>query len=358
MLFSVQSTYQRGKLSKRVSLILIDGPFYRPKNPERSGDTTVAKILFMGTPDFAVQTLEAIIEAGHEVVAVVTQPDRAKGRGRAVEHTPVKVAALANGIEVLQPTKIKNPAFIDSLRELAPDYSVVIAYGRILPASVLDIASKGSINVHASLLPRHRGAAPINYAITSGDTVTGVTTMLMDEGMDTGAMLLKSETPIGEDETAGELFTRLSALGAELLVETIEGMERGTIEPVAQDDTLATYAPTLKKRDGKVEWNASAEEVGNRVRGLSPWPGTYTEYKGKLLKIHSGRVAAIPEIEAGAADVNTVPGTILSVSSDAIAVKCGTGVYEVTELQPQDKRRMGVRDFVAGYRAVPGERFG
>ncbi|MBE9528318.1 MAG: methionyl-tRNA formyltransferase [Proteobacteria bacterium] len=312
----------------------------------------------MGTPDFAVQTLEAIVEAGHEVVAVVTQPDRAKGRGRSVVQTPVKVAALAEGIEVLQPTKVKDPAFIAQLKELAPDYSVVIAYGRILPASVLDIAGKGSINVHASLLPRHRGAAPINYAITSGDTVTGVTTMLMDTGMDTGAMLLKSETSIGEDETAGELFTRLSALGAQLLVETLEGMEAGKIEPVAQDDTLATYAPTLKKSDGKIKWIMSAEEIANLVRGFSPWPGTFTEYKGKLLKIHSGRVAAIPELAPGTADGSIEPGTILSVSPDAVVVKCGRGVYEVTELQPQDKRRMAARDFAAGYRVAPGERFG
>ncbi len=327
------------------------------------------KILFMGTPDFAVQTLDAIVEAGYEVVAVVTQPDRPKGRGRTVEPTPVKARAVEHGIEVLQPAKVRDPAFIDRITELAPDYSVVIAYGRILPASVLGIAKKGSINVHASLLPRHRGAAPINYAITAGDTVTGVTTMLMDEGMDTGAMLLKKEIPIGEGETAGELFTRLSTLGAALLVETIEGMEAGTIKPEAQDDSLATYAPTLKKSDGEIDWTLSAKEIADKVRGLSPWPGTFTEYKGKRLKVHSGRIFRDDTEAAAVAEADTVlnssvdlesalPGTIVSVSSGAVAVKCGVGYYMITELQPQDKRRMAARDFIAGYRVAPGERFG
>ncbi len=314
----------------------------------------------MGTPEFAVPTLEAVLKAGYEVVAVVTQPDRPKGRGRSVVETPVKVMALAHGIEVLQPAKIRETVFIDHITELAPDYSVVIAYGRILPASVLDIAKKGSINVHASLLPRHRGAAPINYAITSGDTVTGVTTMLMDEGMDTGAMLLNKKTEIGPTETAGELFKRLSLLGAELLIKTVEAMEAGTIEPEAQNEALATYAPMLKKHDGEIEWHKSATEIANIVRGFSPWPGTYTEYKGKFLKIHSGR-AGVNATEADAVLKGfkvSEPGTIVFASSESIGVKCGIGVYEVTELQPQDKRRMAASDFIAGYRVAPGERLG
>ncbi len=321
------------------------------------------KILFMGTPEFAVPTLEAVIEAGFIVVGVVTQPDRPKGRGRTLRQSPVKAAALAHGLEVLQPEKIRDAAFIAKLTELAPDYTVVIAYGRILPLSVLSIAKKGSINVHASLLPRWRGAAPINYAVTAGDTVTGVTTMLMDEGLDTGDMLLKRELTIGSTETAGELFERLSALGAQLLVETLNAMEAGTVEPEAQNEQEATYAPTLKKSDGRIDWHKSAEEIANLVRGFSPWPGTYTEYKGKLLKIHAGHVAAA--IREADITVNTpndfkdaAPGTVLSTSMGAVTVKCGSGLYEVTELQPQDKRRMASADFLAGHRVGIGERFG
>ena len=307
----------------------------------------------MGTPKFAVPSLDALVEAGFDVVAVVTRPDSGSGRGRSVRQAPVKLAALAYSIEVLTPVSVKTDEFVEGLRALKPDLFVVVAYGKILPRAVLDIPPKGCVNVHSSLLPKYRGAAPINHAIINGDSVTGVSTMLLDEGMDTGPVLLKAETHIGEQESAEELTPRLSKLGAELLVETITLMVAGKLAPQAQDDAEASYASILTKDDGEISWVLSAEEVRNRVRGLKPWPGTYTSWNGKLLKVHAGRVGG-PE----AAGAEAAPGTVLYLSEDSIGVRCATGVFEITELQAQDRKRMGAGDFVKGSSMAVGDTLG
>ncbi len=304
----------------------------------------------MGTPEFAVPSLNALVEAGFDVAAVVTRPDKGSGRGRSVRETPVKLAALAHSIEVLTPTSLQTDEFIERLKAFAPDLFVVVAYGKILPRAVLNIPLGGCINVHSSLLPKYRGAAPINHAIINGDSVTGVSTMLLDEGMDTGPVLLRAETPIGEQESAEELTPRLSKLGSELLVETITKMVAGELTPEAQDDSKASYASILAKGDGEISWGLSAEDVRNRVRGLKPWPGTYTSWNGKLLKVHAGRVAGP---EAPSPDVP--PGTVVKVTEDSIGVKCATGVFEITELQAQDRRRMRAGDFVKGASMAVGD---
>ncbi len=309
------------------------------------------RIVFMGTPEFAVPSLDALVGADFDVVAVVTRPDKGSGRGRSIRETPVKLAALAHSIEVLEPVSIKKDEFVESLKLLRPDFFAVVAYGKILPPAVLSIPPGGCVNVHASLLPEYRGAAPINHAIINGESVTGVSTMLLDEGMDTGPVLLRAETSIGEQESAEELTGRLSKLGAALLVETITLMVEDKLVPEAQDDTRASYAPLLTKGDGEIPWERSAEEVRNRVRGLKPWPGAYTSWKEKLLKVHSGRVG--PEDAGGAA-----PGTVLNVTEASIGVKCGAGVFEITELQAQDRRRMKAGDFVKGSSIAPGEKLG
>jgi len=308
------------------------------------------RIVFMGTPEFAVPSLKALIEAGHDIPAVVTQPDRPRGRGRRLEPPPVKLAAKEHGIEVLQPSGVREEGFMEKLKALEPDFLAVVAYGKILPRAVLDIPAKGCINLHASLLPKYRGAAPINRAIIDGEKETGVTTMLMDAGLDTGPMLLKERVAIGEEETAVELSQRLSVVGAGLLARTIGLLTEGRIEPEPQDARLSTYAPALKKTDGLIDWGRSAGEVRDLVRGLYPWPGAFTRWKGKVLKIHEGRVS-----KGGAGGAG--PGTIVSVDRDALGVKCAEGVFEVTSLQPENKRRMGAGDFIKGYRVTLGETF-
>jgi methionyl-tRNA formyltransferase len=312
------------------------------------------RIVFMGTPGFAVPSLSALVDAGFDVAAVVTRPDRPSGRGRRVSPTPVKLAALERNIEVLEPVDVKEEGFIERLKALAPDFLVVVAYGKILPRSILQIPPKGSLNVHASLLPKYRGAAPINHAIINGESVTGVSTMLMDEGMDTGPVLMTEEVGINSDDTAEDLAGRLSKVGAALLVKTIGLMVEKGLEPEEQDERRASYAPSLKKSDGEISWQKGAEEIGNLVRGLYPWPGTYTRWKGKLLKVHAGR-AALSDGAAAPDFCDAPPGTVVSVSTDSLGIKCGEGVFEITELQLQDRRRMNAGVFVKGSSVVPGD---
>lgn len=306
----------------------------------------------MGTPEFAVPSLAALIDAGYDVVAVVTQPDKPAGRGLTQHACAVKVAARDRGIRCMEPKSLKDPSVIDDIKALSPDFIVIVAYGKILPQAVLDIPVKGCVNLHASLLPRYRGASPINRAIINGDRVTGVCTMLLDAGMDTGPVFLCEETAISGDENAATLTARLSTLGGPLLVKTLGLINDGKITPTPQDDALATYAPPLKKEDGLIDWGRSAEEINNLLRGVYPWPGAYTNFNGKTLKIHAGGVSTLP-IEAGVAS-----GVVIGLGKDRISVNCGNGVFDVTQVQPEGKRRMGAGEFISGYRVTQGVRLG
>jgi len=308
------------------------------------------KVLFMGTPDFAVPSLSEVIEAGFGVVGVVTRPERPKGRGRSAAPTPVKERALKSNIRVLEPERLDS-AFLEELNALALDFIVVVAYGKILPKAVLDAPRLGAVNLHASLLPAYRGAGPINRAIINGDKITGTTTMFMDEGMDTGDILLTSSLEIGEQETAGELSERMAKDGAPLLVETLRRLIKGDLKSAPQDNAKASYAPMLKKADGRVDWSLPPQEVDNRRRGLSPWPGAFTTLRGKTLKIHRGRVAK----DAGE---KMTPGVITSVGSDGIRVGCGGGEYVIEELQLEGKRRMTAGEFLMGFKLARGESLG
>jgi methionyl-tRNA formyltransferase len=305
------------------------------------------RLVFMGTPEFAVPSLKALIDSRHNVVAVVTQPDRPKGRGRALTQSPVKELAEKHKIEVIQPPGAKEKGFIQRLKELNPDLIVVIAYGHILPKPILDIPSLGCINVHASLLPKYRGASPINWAIIEGEVETGVTTILMDEGMDTGDILLTGKTTIEKDDNYENLQKRLSLLGADVLLKTIESMKEGTLKLVTQRDSDATYASLLKKEDGLINWNLEAKRINNIIRGLNPWPGTFTNWKGKRLKILSG--STLP------ASINDVPGTVIRKDSDGIQIATKKGVFLITKLQPENKRAMEAKDFLKGYDIKEGE---
>ena len=310
-------------------------------------DPRTIRTVFMGTPEFALATFQGLLDFGLDVVAVYTQPDRPSGRGRKLTPPPVKVLAEARGIPVFQPAKLRAPEVVEELRKLAPELIVVVAYGQILPKSVLEIPRHGCINVHASLLPRYRGAAPINKAIVDGETETGITTMLMDAGLDTGEMLIKMETPIGPFETAGELHGRLALLGRAAIEETLRRLCAGTLRPQPQDDALSCYAPMLKKEDGRIDWSRSALEIHNQVRGLDPWPGAYTLLDGEVLKI--ARTA--PEEEGRGS-----PGEVLSTGPDGVRVACGTGVLRIGELQLPGKKRLSAADFLRGRPLVAGLR--
>ncbi|MBI5892244.1 MAG: methionyl-tRNA formyltransferase [Deltaproteobacteria bacterium] len=299
----------------------------------------------MGTPDFAAPSLKLLIESPYEVCAVATQPDKPKGRGMVLTPPPVRVLALAHNIPVFQPERL-NSDFAAKLKEIAPDMIVVAAYGKILPKSVLEIPKYGCINVHASLLPKYRGAAPINWAIINGEKETGITTMLMDEGMDTGKMLLKESVKISNDDTAGTLHDKLKEVGANLLIKTLDALRNGTIAPIEQDDSLATYAPMIKKEDGRIDWTLKAEEIKNLIRGLNPLPCAYTRWEGKQIKIFKA------EVEAG---VKEEPGTIINISTEGIFVAAGRGTLLITELQMENKNRMSASEFIKGYRIVKGQ---
>ncbi|WP_418750347.1 methionyl-tRNA formyltransferase [Frisingicoccus sp.] len=308
------------------------------------------RVVFMGTPDFSVPTLEKIIEAGHEVIGVVTQPDKAKGRGKNVSYPPVKEKALEHGLTVYQPKRAREPEFIEQMQALAPDVMVVVAFGQILPKAILDIPKYGCVNVHASLLPRYRGAAPIQWAVIRGEAVSGVTTMQMDVGLDTGDMLLKAEVPLEADETGGSLHDKLSTLGGELLIETLKGLEAGTIQPEKQDDSQAgEYARMLDKALGKIDFSMAAAEIERLIRGLSPWPSAYTAYKGKTMKIWRAEVSEGNE---------GVPGQIISVDKKGFTVMTGDKALHVLELQMEGKKRMDAGAFLRGCHMAEGEMLG
>ena len=303
----------------------------------------------MGTPRAAVPSLERIVADGHDVAAVYTQPDRPAGRGNKIVFSPVKQAAIDRGIPVLQPTKIRTPGAIEEFRAFGADVAVVVAYGRILPETFLDAFPNGAINVHFSLLPKYRGAAPVNWAIVNGETVTGVTTMKMDVGLDTGDILLQLETGIGPEENAVELMERLSASGAELLSETLADL--ASIMPRKQDDSLATTAPIMTKEDGRFDWSMPADEIAKRVRGFQPFPTTYTFWEGKKLTLWKARAIT----GAGAIE----PGRVLAAKGGELIVACGSGTWlKIDELQLEGKRRMTVRDFLNGVKWAEGDKLG
>ena len=311
------------------------------------------RIVFLGTGDFAVPSLEALLGAGHDVAAVVTQPDRERGRGRHVAPPPVKPVAEARGMGVLQPRRIREDSAIAALREMRPEVLVVVAYGQILPKAVLDLARRGAVNVHASLLPRWRGAAPIQWAIAAGDTETGVTTMQLDAGLDTGPILLARSTAIGPEETAADLSPRLAALGAEVLLATLGGLADGTLRPTPQDSSRATLAPLLKKEDGRIDWGRPAEVLACRVRGFQPWPGAFALHDRRLVKILRARLEAVGE-GAGVAP----PGTVLAVDETGIVVACGEASrLRLLEVQPESRRPMPAAAYASGARLSPGARF-
>jgi len=304
----------------------------------------------MGTPEFAVPSLARIIGDGHQVAAVFTQPDKPAGRGRVLHAPPVKSFALEHAIPVHQPSKIKtNEGVREIFASISADACVVAAYGKILPAWMLAIPPLGCINVHASLLPRYRGAAPINWAIANGERETGVTIMQMDAGMDSGPMLVKRATEIGVDETAPELAERLAQLGAELLSETLPRIERGEIEPIPQDHSEASYAPMLKREDGLIDWRMTAREIANRVRAFQPWPGSYTEFRKKRLTIWRAREENTTSTESAE------PGTVLAIDETGIVIACeGSTALRIEEVQIEGKRRVTGREFANGARLSPG----
>lgn len=294
------------------------------------------RIVFMGTPDFAVPSLEALLRRGHEIAAVYTQPDKPKGRGHKLLPPPVKVLALEHNIPVCQPTTLRNAEAVETLRAFEPELIVVAAYGKILPPDVLAIPPHGCINVHGSLLPQYRGAAPIQWAVLNGDKISGVTIQRMAEGVDTGDILAKAQTEIGEDETSGELFDRLMMLGAELLVDTIDKLD--TLTPEPQDEALATHAPMLQKEMGAVDWTKPASEVHNLVRGLNPWPAAYFMVDGKRMKLWRTKIVK----------ANGLPG-VLTVLDGEMTVYCGSDAVQLLEIQPENGKRMRGSDYLRGH---------
>ena len=306
------------------------------------------RIVFMGTPDFAVPSFEALLKSDDQAVGVVTQPDRPKGRGQLLTPSPVKLVAQREQISVLQPTKMKDPDFLAALAAWKPDLIAVAAFGRILPPAILSLPPKGCVNVHGSLLPKYRGAGPIQWALINGETETGITTMLMDEGMDTGAILLQEQIPIAPEDTAGSLSPRLAELGGRLLIATIAQLKAGTLVPRPQDHSQATLAPLLKKEDGAIDWTVPAKAIANRIRGLTPWPGAYTFLGTDRWVIC--RAIAMNEATALA------PGQIEAVTKDAIHVGAGQGVLAIKELQPANSRRMLVAEYLAGHPIQAGLR--
>lgn len=306
------------------------------------------RTLFMGTPDFAVPCLKSLIDAGHEVCGVFTQPDKPKGRGYTLTPPPVKVLAQESGIPVYQPKTLKDGEALTIVKELSPEVIVVVAYGKILPKEIIEYPAFGCINVHASLLPRYRGAAPIQWCVLNGEKETGVTTMFMDVGLDTGDMLLKAATPIGDNETAGELHDRLSKLGAELIVETLTKLQSGALIREKQKDGDSCYAPMLTKELSRIDWNKPAQSVHNQIRGLSPWPTAQTRLCGKVLKIHASRLS--DKASGG-------PGEIVSL--EPLVVACGENTaLELLQVQFEGKKRMAAADFLRGHRLEKGARLG
>ncbi len=298
----------------------------------------------MGTPEFAVPSLRVLIESADDVIAVVAQPDKPKGRGRKLTPPPTKVLAEEYNIPVLQPERIRAEEFLEELKELNPDLICVTAYGKILPKDLLELPQYGCINVHASLLPKYRGAAPINWAVVRGEGETGVTTILMDEGMDTGDMLLRRGIQIQDEDDAGSLFAKLSDLGGELLLETIAQLKERGLNPIKQDESQASYAPMLKKSDGEINWEKSALEIWNLIRGMNPWPGTFTRLGNKSLKIFS----------SGVVNYRGKPAEVLESVSGTLIVACGEGALEILELQLEGGKRLDVKAFLSGRKIDKG----
>lgn len=304
-------------------------------------------IVFMGTPEFAVPSLEKLIESGHNVMLVITQPDKPKGRGKKISYSPVKECAIKNNIEVFQPPKLKNNKEIfDKLSQLNPDLIVVAAYGKILPEEILQIPRYGCINVHASLLPKYRGAAPINWAIINGEKETGITIMYMEKGLDTGDILLQMSIPILEEDNSETIHDKLAVLGGNALIDAINKMEDGALMPVKQDDSKATYAPILEKSIGLINWQKDAVEIKNLVRGLRPWPVAYTYYKGNMLKIWAAEVYSYEGKEK--------PGTVI-YAGNTLVVKCGKDALKILEIQSEGTRRMTVEEYLRGHIIGKGE---
>ena len=302
----------------------------------------------MGTPAFACPALACLLDRGEEVIAVFTQPDRPKGRGQKLQPPPVKELALDKGIAVFQPPRVRSPEVIEQIRGLQPDLIVVVAFGQILPQALLDIPLHGCINIHASLLPRYRGAAPLNWCIVNGETETGVTTMLMDAGLDTGPMLLKRSTSIDQDEDFSSLHDRMALLGAELLGETLDGLKSGVIVPERQDDTQSCYAPLLKKEDGLIDWSRSAKSIHDLVRGFALWPGAVTSLGGEAIKLFRTDIA----------QGSGKPGVVLAAGKGGVEIACGEGSLIIHELQAAGSRRMDAASFLSGHPMPSGTVFG
>lgn len=309
------------------------------------------KLIFMGTPDFSVGTLEALVEAGHEITLVVSQPDKPKGRGHEMMPTPVKEAAQKHGLKVFQPKKLRDPETVRVLEDTPADAIVVIAFGQIVPPSILHMKKYGCINVHGSLLPKYRGAAPIQWAVIDGEKESGVTIMQMDEGLDTGDMLLKGAVTLDEKETSGSLFDKLSSLGASLCVEALEKLEKGELEPIKQGESPTEYAGMLTKEMGELDFTKSAVVLERLIRGLNPWPSAYTKLGDKTLKIWAADVC-------GKKNPQAVPGEITEVTKQGFTISCGEGELTVTELQLQGKKRMDAASFLRGYHLETGMKLG
>lgn len=308
------------------------------------------KVLFMGTPDFASGVLESIIKAGHEIVLAVTQEDKPKGRGKEIAFTPVKETAIAHGIEVYQPHRAKHPDAVAKFKQYDADVFVVVAYGQILSKEILDIPRLGCINVHASLLPKYRGAAPIQWAVIDGEKYTGITTMKMDEGIDTGDIIETSVYEIKEDETGGSLFDNLMELGGELIVSTIEKLEAGTATFTKQDDSKSTHAKMLTKEMGNIDFSMEAQAIERLIRGLNPWPSAYTKLNGKTLKIWKAQVVN--------EDYEGKYGEVVNITKDSLYIKTGKGTLSILELQLEGKKRMYIEDFLRGNKLEKGQFLG
>jgi methionyl-tRNA formyltransferase len=308
------------------------------------------RVLFMGTPEFAVPALSGLVKHGYPVIGVVTQPDRPRGRGRATAPSPVKILATALGLTVLQPDKVRHPSFLETFRDLAPELVIVAAFGQILPKEILFGPALGCVNIHPSLLPKYRGAAPINWALIRGEERTGVSIMRMDEGVDSGAILLQEETPIGPSEDYGMLHDRLAKMGAELLLIALAMLQANTLQPQPQDNRLATPAPRLSREDGLIHWENDSRSIVALIRGLSPHPCAYTTLDGKQLKIFAA--------SAQTAAVTEAPGTVVGETSAGFCVAAGNGFVLLGELQLEGKKRLAVRDFLRGVRIAPGKVLG
>ncbi len=321
------------------------------------------RVVFMGTPDFAVGALEAIIAAGHQVEAVVTQPDRPRGRGKEVQITPVKACAMAHEIPVFQPVRVKEKEAVEVLRSYGADIFVVAAFGQLLSEEILAMPKYGCVNIHASLLPKYRGAGPIQWAIIDGEEKTGVTIMQMDKGLDTGDMLMKTEVVIAPGETGDSLHDKLAAAGAELIVEALPKIERGEITPVRQNEEETCYAKRLDKSMGRIDWQLDAKKLDCLIRGLLSWPGAYTRFRGRNLKIWEEVVTSEAELAAEELElqedvVHAVPGTVVGVKKEAFYVRTGEGILKILAVQPEGKKRMPVKDFLLGYQIKTGEQLG